>query len=720
MSEGLRAAVITAAAFAAAWMLDPAAAAMERGPGLTAVARFLSALGDGGLQAAFCAALLAAGYALRESRLREAGFRSLLALGLSSVWLHLLKAAFERPRMAHADGALTELLNNPVVFDTTGRFNSFPSGHTTTSFAIAFVLARYYPRLAPLFYALASLVGLSRVALGSHYPTDIVGGAVLGLASAYFLVNRTTREQRIAALVLFLAIFVSFFKLGGFLLFDVDEAVFSEATREMVETGDFITPTYNYEPRYDKPVLFYWLMAVSYKVFGTGHFGARAVSAFLGVALCAVTYLFVRRVRDAQAAAFSTLVLAANIEFFVYSHSAVTDMTLCFFITASLYSAYLALTGGDGRWWYGFWGASALAVLTKGVVGLLFPAAVTALYLIFSGAASRLAEPLRPGAVALFLAVALPWFVAVYAANGWEFIDAFIIKHHIRRYTGVISGHSGPVYFFVVVLLVGFFPWYLWLPGGLVRGVAERGGLFTFAALWFLFVFVFFSLSRTKLPNYIFPLWPAASIMVGTRLAEIVRFNERWKGFYALAAVSVLAALPLLVLPFVEIRSPVPLRGFYFVVPAVLLLLVAAAAFLALRHRAAGIAAMGLVTVCLLVFLRTYVVPPANLFLQGALYDYALYGRGLGEGYSFVAYDINRPSLAFYYGGRVPKLDRGELSRLASLGEDGAVVVVTAEERFDELKAAFPALKFIDARNGYLLVGIGEEFPPIGRFCELS
>lgn len=127
-----------------------------------------------------------------------------------------------------------------------------------------------------------------------------------------------------------LVLFISFFRLGALTLFDVDEAVFAEATKEMVQSGDWITPTYNGENRYDKPIFFYWLMAASYKVFGVGEFGARFPSAFLGFMLCAAVYFSVRHAQGERNALYAVVALSLSIFFVAYSHAAVTDMTLTF------------------------------------------------------------------------------------------------------------------------------------------------------------------------------------------------------------------------------------------------------------------------------------------------------------------------------------------------------------------------------------------------------
>ncbi|MDP2689534.1 MAG: phosphatase PAP2 family protein, partial [Deltaproteobacteria bacterium] len=325
--------------------LDPlAATGMTRYASLASAARFFNFIGNGAFLIPLCLLLYILGLSLKGTDLRNAGRDALYSFALGGIAVHILKAAFERPRMAHSAGAVMKLLSNPSFFDFTGKFNSFPSGHTVAAFSVAYALSKRYPALRLLFYAVAVLVGASRVYTASHYPSDVVAGAVVGVWAGYLITCRgeVKRKWLLSGLTI-LIISMSFFKTGGFLLFDVDEAVFSEASREMVETGDYITPTYNYEARYDKPILFYWFMAAAFKLFGTNEFAARFTSGGFGVLLVFLTFLFIRRVRGELAAYACALVLLLNTGFFFYSHSAVTDMTLAFFITASIFSFYLAL-----------------------------------------------------------------------------------------------------------------------------------------------------------------------------------------------------------------------------------------------------------------------------------------------------------------------------------------------------------------------------------------
>lgn len=367
--------------------------------------------------------------------------------------------------------------------------------------------------------------------------------------------------------LIFLAVLVSFFRLGSVTLFDVDEAVFSQATKEMVKSGDWITPTYNGEKRYDKPILFYWLMAPSYKIFGINEFGARFPSALSAFLLSLAVFLFVRRAcpggrgesagePDDQADAthgnssgderafYAALSLTLSLYFFAYSHAAVVDMALTLFLSLSLFSFYLSVsdeaadTKRKNLYIYGFYLFSALAFLTKGLIGILFPFGIALIFMYMTEGARGLKKVFNLKGALIFLAVSGPWYGAQLLINGREFIDQFIIKHHFKRYTGINSGHNGPFYFYIPVLIAGMFPWIAFLPAGLKGAIKKEDRLGLFSLIWFAFVFVFFSISTTKLPNYILSSVVAASILVSSGI-----MREKGHAKYGHILTALLAAL---------------------------------------------------------------------------------------------------------------------------------------------------------------------------------
>lgn len=686
---------------------------------LTGIADFFSLVGDGFVLFCLVAAIYLAGYFLKKDSLRSAGRDGFISVLVSGIAVNILKASFERPRIGYGAGAVLGLLEDPRLFDLSGRLSSLPSGHTAVSFALAFTLSRRYPSMRFIFYATAALVAASRVYIGAHYPSDVAAGALLGVLAGWLLVKRADSPQRLkAAALVLLIVFVSFFKNGGYLLFDVDEAVFSEASREMVVTGDVITPAYNNEPRYDKPILIYWLMSLSFKLFGVSEAAARFTSAAFGSLLVFMTFLFICRVKGWLPGVFSALSLLLCLEYFTYSHSAVTDMTLTFFISASVYSFYLAAREEGRLWPVLFWVSSALAVLTKGAIGLVFPVAIALICLAASRRIDRFRGLLRPGYILIFLLVSAPWHIIQLYINGWEFFNAFVVKHHLQRFSGVISSHGGPFYYYLVVLLVGFFPWVAFLPFAVYKGVKERlrdgSALYLLSSVWFLFVLAFFTISRTKLPNYILPLFPAASILSGLTMAELVEGGmDRRLGLYMLVLISVVFGAAMFILPHMGIGMDVAFPDVFFYSLGLIFLGVAAFGLAAFKAPKASFAGISALVLFLLIFLRLYGLPPVNAYLQKTLYVYSRYAaKNLGRTDTLATYEINKPSIPFYAARTVLKTDKGDSCSLTGRSKYGKMLVITDSSRYEEVKGSH-GLEVIDSRGGYVLLGSPGEWPPV-------
>jgi len=204
-------------------------------------------------------------------------------------------------------------------------------------------------------------------------------------------------------------------------------------------------------------------------------------------------------------------------------------MLLTFFITASLFAFFLAIHRKESSQQtiasLAAWAAAAAAVLTKGPIGILLPILVILLFLCLSGRAREGMRRLRLGlGIVLLGCLTLPWYLAVSLMTEGNFLRVFVVEHNVMRYLSVNSGHEGPWYYYLLVIAIGFLPWTAFLPASLhhvwkqkneVRQRGEKPSLPLFLLLWILVIFLFFSFSRTKLPNYIAPLFPALSVLVG-------------------------------------------------------------------------------------------------------------------------------------------------------------------------------------------------------------
>lgn len=473
------------------------------------------------------------------------------------------------------------------------------------------------------------------------------------------------------------ALMLSFFRLGAVRLFDVDEAVFSEATREMVADHNWITPTYNGVNRYDKPILFYWLMAASYGAFGVDEFGARFPSALAAVFLIASILLFVTRLRGGRIASYAALSAVLSVYFVVYSRAAVTDMTLTLFISLSLFSFYLYCEGGAKRYGHGFYFFSALAFLTKGLIGIVFPFGIALAYLWISEGRRETRRVFLAGGFLVFFIVAAPWYLAELQVNGWEFVDQFFIKHHFKRFTDVISGHTGPFYYYIPAMIVGLFPWIAFLPAGIRSALREKKGMAMFSLVWLGLIFSFFSISTTKLPNYILPAIPAAAVLIGTGMAEA---EGKWRK-YSLISMGVLTAC--LAVAFLVARGRIAAiiphdTGWLFWLSAVLLSVSGVSVFSALGRRS-FVGPVAVLTAAFLFLLTVKGLPLAGNYLQDTLARYStLAGEKLRPDEGLLVYGMNNPSIAFYSHRRlITADDRKELEALTEKKE-GSLAIAKA------------------------------------------
>ncbi|MFN2644061.1 MAG: ArnT family glycosyltransferase, partial [Burkholderiales bacterium] len=330
-------------------------------------------------------------------------------------------------------------------------------------------------------------------------------------------------DARVRALAA-LAVVASFFwLLGAAPLFDVDEGAFSQATLEMFERGDFLSTYLNGEPRYDKPILVYWLQAAAVALIGPSEWAFRLPSAICATLWAWLTYLFSRRYFDEERALLAAVVLATSLGVFIIGRAATADALLNLLIAASMFAAWLHLSTGERRWLYATHAAIGLGVLAKGPIAILVPFATTFFYCASRGELRRWARAVFDWrALLLLLAIALPWYVVILAKEGRGFVEGFFVKHNIGRFSGPVSGHGGSLlYYFPVLLFISLPFTALLVPVVRSARAIWRDGLQRYLLLWFAFVFVFFSLSGTKLPHYVLYGYTGLVILMAARSGEL-------------------------------------------------------------------------------------------------------------------------------------------------------------------------------------------------------
>lgn len=296
-----------------------------------------------------------------------------------------------------------------------------------------------------------------------------------------------------------------FLRLGGFPLFDVDEGAFSEATREMLERGDYVTTWLNGQLRFDKPILTYWLQAASVSMLGLTEFALRLPSALAGVAWIGAVFMFARQQRDEATGYAAATMAATTLGVCVIGRAATADALLNLFLALTLFDMCRYLDDPQPRYGRRAWLWMAFGVLAKGPVALLVPGAASLAAFALHGKLRQWWDALRdPAGWAILLAVAGPWYVLEYMRQGQAFIDGFILRHNVERFMSPLQGHSGSFLYYVPAVLLLLLP-YTGLFLRVLPGVRRlrASPLNSLLWCWFLFVFVFFSLAGTKLPHYL-------------------------------------------------------------------------------------------------------------------------------------------------------------------------------------------------------------------------
>jgi 4-amino-4-deoxy-L-arabinose transferase-like glycosyltransferase len=303
-----------------------------------------------------------------------------------------------------------------------------------------------------------------------------------------------------------------------------DEGRYAEIAREMLVTGDWVTPRYNGYKYFEKPPLQIWATASAFNIFGVGDWQARLWTALTGF----LTIVFIgftgARIYSARAGWLAAIALASSPMWVIGGHINSLDMGLSAFLVAALCSLLLAQTSTNKthsrNWMWACWAFMALATLSKGVIGVAIPGMVFGVYSITAWDWKIWKRLHIISGSILFLAITAPWFVLIAQRNP-EFLEFFFIHEHLQRFTQTAHSRTGPIYFFLPLLLLGFLPWIAQVPGAIAQTWRERNREFSSGWLltcWFVVILGFFSISQSKLPGYIIPLFPALALIVGSQL----------------------------------------------------------------------------------------------------------------------------------------------------------------------------------------------------------
>jgi len=340
--------------------------------------------------------------------------------------------------------------------------------------------------------------------------------------------------------ILFLVPFLLYVALLGVMpQMEPDEARYSLISSAMNETGNYVTPHIKNTIYLEKPPLVSWATAIFFKIFGENDFSARLFSGLCAWGCILLTFFIGRHFRDEKTGLYAAAVLTISVFPFLLGRINILDMPLAFFMCLAVWLGYLSLTVERNQnslfqkrslsWW--FYGACALAFLTKGIIGVVFPFAILVIWLIWAGRWRDTFQLISPVGILLFLALVVPWLYLAQKENS-DFLWFFFVREHFLRFTTKMHGKTEPFYYFVPIIIGGCLPWlaYLiraWQPR------TEKESLFSrnekkLLAVWFLFIFLFFTVSSSKLATYMAPVFIPIALWAG----NIFRNHEdAWPSF---------------------------------------------------------------------------------------------------------------------------------------------------------------------------------------------
>lgn len=314
-------------------------------------------------------------------------------------------------------------------------------------------------------------------------------------------------------LLLFVAILVFFcIGLGARAYITPSEARYIEIPRQILATGDWLTPHLNGVQYFEKPPFFYWMQA-GFLSLGNSEFFGRIATALVVTLTCLVTYATGRLLYGRECGLLAATALATSILGYGLSRVAMLDAPVTLFLTCSIASFLAAQKTGKIRFYYFMYGFAALAMLTKGLIGIVIPALVIGGWIVLTNNWKILKSARLFMGFLLFLAIAAPWHILM-AMKHPEFLDFYFVHEHFTRFLTDEHKRTAPWWFFIAVTAVGAFPWILVL-------FRKNKTEYLFLALWIILPLIFFSASHSKLVPYIFPIFPPLFVLIGSKLADI-------------------------------------------------------------------------------------------------------------------------------------------------------------------------------------------------------
>ena len=478
----------------------------------------------------------------------------------------------------------------------------------------------------------------------------------------------------------FMLIFVSVFSAVGVSfslpLFDLDEGAFSAATREMIESGNWVSTYLNGVPRHDKPILIYWFQAVSVNLFGLSEFSLRLPSILASMVWIYSVHHFCKQVFDTRIASLSVWLLSSCWLTTIIFKSATADALLNSIICLTFFQIYYYIS--NPRSWRLVWIGvlMGLGFLTKGPVAVVLPALSSLITLaILSKEKVWLRAVVHPYTWGMFLLIVLPWHIAVYLDQGYEFFKGFYLGHNLNRFSETRESHGGKIYYYLLLLpflLLPFNRW-MWQVFKSIR-VIHKNELNLFLFVWFALVFVIFSLSKTQLPHYLLYGFTPLVILIASRMSfgQSVSVNKRFIEYlFMLLGLFLFVALPFFLKLFISSTKnaydlavvTTVVETFYSGYHWLAFLIILFCVYLILFSKVSHISKALSCSVGILLGVNFVLAPVIASAQQAPVKSAALYikdlysekGSSERDGVNIIAYRIDMPSFSVYLDQVVPK-----------------------------------------------------------------
>lgn len=517
--------------------------------------------------------------------------------------------------------------------------------------------------------------------------------------------------------ILLLAAAPYFIKLGASSLWDSNEAFYAETPREMIESGDYINPSFNYQPRFNKPPLCYWVVALFYKVFGASETVERLTIALAAMIMIATAFALGREIFSVEAGLIAATGLAIAPRFLMFSRRIMIDVYLAMFMSLALLFFVLAESRPQKRRLYLalMYASVGLGIMTKGPVAAVLPAASFLIYLALNHrlrAAWR--EMMLPLGALIITGIVLPWYVIVYGQHGWNYIETFILKDNVSRFTQPVWGPRRSLFFYIPVLSGDMFPWSFFLIPFIWQAVRDRVRLkgqramekdkrWSLLLIWVAVIIVFYSLSRNKEDLYILPIYPAVAALVGSLLVHFIAGDRqdnkliftRW-AVVMLGAAIALAGAGVFYL-FGSSSEPYAIDGANAVGAIAIIGGLVTLAAATINRRFTAIAASALTLAALNWTFVIWTLPGFERFKPVRQLSQAIAARAGAD--SLVGYyRVASPSMAFYLRRQVFEYYRQEeLEQALASGKE--VYCLIAAQDYETIKQSLPVPTYILASH---------------------